>query len=143
MRFCPPNEKKVLDPVVATGSIPIEMAKQSEGRDTIWATGGALGGLLASSCCIAPLLFVTLGISGAWIGNLTMLEPYKWVFIGVAMVFLGVGFRHVYFRQPAACEDGSYCARPGSGAIVQAALWLGALLVALSASVDWWAPIFY
>ena len=43
----------------------------------LWASGGALGAILASSCCIVPLLLLSLGISGAWIGNLTALEPYK------------------------------------------------------------------
>ena len=37
----------------------------------LWASGGTLGAILASSCCIAPLLLLSLGISGAWIGNLT------------------------------------------------------------------------
>ena len=33
--------------------------------------------MLASACCIVPLVLVMLGISGAWIANLTALEPYK------------------------------------------------------------------
>ena len=66
----------------------------------IWASGGALGAILASSCCIAPLLLLSLGIGGAWIGNLTALEPYKWVFIAIALLFLGLGFRHTYFGKP-------------------------------------------
>ena len=35
------------------------------------AAGGILGALAASSCCILPLALFMLGISGAWIGNLT------------------------------------------------------------------------
>ena len=112
-------------------------------RQRIWASGGTLGALLASSCCIAPLLLLSIGISGAWIGNLTALEPYKWIFITVAVVFLGLGFRHVYFRQSEPCEDGSYCARPEANLIVKGALWLATALVAASAAVDWWAPLFY
>jgi hypothetical protein len=54
-------------------STPDEGAKQ--GR---WIAGGALiGAVLASACCIVPLVLVMLGISGAWIANLTALEPYK------------------------------------------------------------------
>lgn len=109
----------------------------------LWASGGALGAILASSCCIAPLLLLSLGISGAWIGNLTALEPYKWAFIAVAVVFLGLGFWHVYFRQAEPCEDGSYCARPEANLIVKSALWLATALVAASATVDWWASLFY
>ena len=50
----------------------------SAGRKrSIFAVGSVIGAILAMSCCVMPLLFVTLGISGAWIGNLTALEPYK------------------------------------------------------------------
>jgi mercuric ion transport protein len=108
-----------------------------------FAVGGVAGAILASSCCILPLALVTLGVSGAWIGNFTALEPYKPVFIAVAAVFIGLGFWQVYFRPRPACEDGSYCARPQSTRITQVALWLAAALVALAATIDWWAKFFY
>ena len=111
--------------------------------EQFWATGGALGALLASSCCIAPLLLVTLGISGAWISNLTALDPYKPYFIGVTVIFLGLGFWHVYSRKAQACEDGSYCARPSSSIITKSALWLATVIVAFAATIDWWAPLLY
>jgi len=38
---------------------------------------GGLTALLASTCCLGPLVLVALGFSGAWIGNLTVLEPYR------------------------------------------------------------------
>ena len=54
------------------------------------AAGGVVAAFLASACCIGPLVLLTLGISGAWIGNLTVLEPYKPWFAGVALVFVGL-----------------------------------------------------
>ena len=51
-------------------------AEANSGKSWL-ATGGILGALLASSCCIVPLVLISLGVSGAWIGNLTALEPYK------------------------------------------------------------------
>jgi hypothetical protein len=45
------------------------------------AAGGVLGALAASSCCILPLVLFGLGVSGAWIGNLTRLAPYQLYFI--------------------------------------------------------------
>jgi mercuric ion transport protein len=108
-----------------------------------FAVGGVAGAILASSCCILPLALVTLGVSGAWIASFTALEPYKPVFIAIAAVFIGLGFWQVYFRPKPACEDGSYCARPQSTLITQVALWLAAALVALAATIDWWAKFFY
>lgn len=33
------------------------------------AIGSVIGTVLASSCCLVPLLLVTLGVSGAWIAR--------------------------------------------------------------------------
>ncbi|MFN3960657.1 MAG: mercuric transporter MerT family protein [Parvularculaceae bacterium] len=107
------------------------------------ATGGVVGAILASTCCIGPLLLVSLGVSGAWIGSLTALEPLKPYFIAATLVLLGLGFWQVYFRKKPACDEGSYCARPRSGLITKSALWIATILVALAATIDWWAPWFY
>jgi mercuric ion transport protein len=112
-------------------------------RKGLFATLGLLGAVLASACCIAPLVLVTLGISGAWIGNLTVLEPYKPLTSGIAILFIGAGVWHVYFRAKPVCEEGSYCARPQSSRITKTALWGAMVLVLLSITVNWWAPLFY
>lgn len=104
---------------------------------------GMLGAILASSCCILPLILVTLGISGAWIRNLTALEPYKPYFGAAALLFIGLGFWQVYFRAKPACVDGTYCARPNSLRLTKVVLWAAAVLVALALSVNWWAPFLY
>lgn len=49
---------------------------------------GGLAGVLASACCLGPLVLITLGASGAWIGNLTALEPYRLGFIAAAGIAL-------------------------------------------------------
>ena len=112
-------------------------------KKRIAATGSVIGAILASSCCIVPLLLVTLGVSGAWIGSLSALEPYKPWFAAVTMLFLGIGFWQVYWRPKQDCEEGSYCASPKSDRVVKIALWSATLLVALALTIDYWAPIFY
>lgn len=107
------------------------------------AAGGVLGAFLASACCVGPLVLLTLGISGAWVSNLTALEPYKPIFAVIALGFIGVGFRHVYFRKPTVCEPGSYCARPASAWITKTALWASLILVVAALTIDWWAPLLY
>lgn len=114
-----------------------------ENRGGWFATGGVAGALLASTCCIVPLALISLGVSGAWIGSLTALEPYKPIFIGVAVVFLVAGFWRVYFRKPEPCEEETYCARPESSRITKAALWIATVLVFLALTIDLWAPLFY
>jgi mercuric ion transport protein len=112
-------------------------------RQGWFAAGGVIGAILASTCCIAPLLLLTLGVSGAWIGNLTALEPYKPYFAAVALVFIGLGFWQVYFKPKPACVEGSYCAKPQSSLIAKSALWLATILVFLALTINWWAPLFY
>lgn len=107
------------------------------------AAGGVLGAFLASACCIGPLVLLTLGISGAWIGNLTALEPYKPIFAVIALGFIAAGFRQVHIRKPTVCEPGSYCARPASARITKTALWASLILVVAALTIDWWAPLLY
>jgi mercuric ion transport protein len=116
---------------------------EADNRKGWFAVGGVLGAILASTCCIAPLVLLTLGISGAWIGTLTALEPYKPYFAVVALVSIGLGFRQIYFKAKPACVVGSYCAKPRSTVITKAALWLSTVLVLLALTINWWAPFFY
>ena len=68
------------------------------GRKRLVAAGGLIGAILASSCCIAPLLLLTLGLGGAWMSNLTVLAPYQGYFIAATLAFLGTGYWYVYFK---------------------------------------------
>lgn len=107
------------------------------------AAGGVLGAFLASACCIGPLVLLTLGVSGAWIGNLTALEPYKPIFAVIALGFIGSGFWQVYFRKPVACAPDSYCARPETAWITKTALWASLILVVAALTIVWWTPLLY
>lgn len=113
------------------------------GRSRWFAAGGLIGAVLASSCCIVPLMLVTLGVSGAWIGSLTALEPYKPYFVVMTLAFLAGGFWHVYVRRQPECANGSYCARPESSLVTKSALWGATILVILAMTLAWWAPLFY
>jgi mercuric ion transport protein len=102
-----------------------------------------IGAFLASACCILPLVLVTLGVSGAWIGTLTMLEPFKPYLSAATLIPLSFGFWQVYFKSKPACEPGSYCARPQSSVITKTTLWVAAILIALAMTIGAWAPLFY
>lgn len=107
-------------------------------------TGGLLAGLLASACCVGPLVLVMVGVSGAWISNLTLLEPYRWVFIGIALVFMALAWRRIY-RAPAAaeCEPGTVCALPQSKRVYRVMFWVVSALVLLAFAFPYFAPLFY
>ena len=107
------------------------------------AAGGVIGAVLASTCCIVPLVLITLGASGAWIGNLRALKDYQPFFVVLTLSFLAAGFWQVYWKSDKSCDDDSVCATPKSEMIVKSALWVATILVSLSLTVDLWAPIFY
>jgi mercuric ion transport protein len=114
---------------------------KSKTTKNIMTFGGILAALGASACCILPLLFLALGISGAWIGNFTALESYKSYFIGVAVIFLSIGFYKVYSKPKAdECAEGSFCAHPGSDRINKITLWAAAVLVGLAIAWPYIAP---
>src|SRR6266481_914800 len=91
-------------------------------RQNLMATGGLLAALAAASCCVVPFVLFALGISGAWISNLTALEPYQPIFAAFTVGFLTYGFYLVYRKPKVACADGSYCAKPSSGRIAKIGL---------------------
>jgi mercuric ion transport protein len=104
------------------------------------AAGGVLGALAASSCCIVPLVLFGLGISGAWIGNLTRLAPYQPYFLAATTACLGGGYWLVY-RSGRACTDGEMCARPLPNLIVKTTLVLATILVLGALAFDFLAPL--
>src|SRR5262249_6864576 len=69
----------------------------------LMAAGSLLGALVASSCCLLPLVLFGLGVSGAWIGSLTRLAPYQPFFIAVTIACLGYGYWLVYPSPKRAC----------------------------------------
>jgi len=83
--------------------------------------------ILASTCCVGPLLLLLLGFSGAWIGNLTLLEPLRPWFIGAAVVSLAFAWRRIW-RPVEQCAPGEVCALP---AVRSSYRWLFALVVML------------
>jgi mercuric ion transport protein len=110
----------------------------------VLATGGLLAALGATSCCIIPFALFTLGVSGAWIGNLTALAPYQPVFVAIALGCLAGGFVLVRRKagSVASCASGSYCATPSSVRVARLGLWTAAAIVGLALAFPYVAPLF-
>jgi mercuric ion transport protein len=116
------------------------MAEAKDGRGTLAA--GGLAAILASTCCLGPLVLVSLGVSGAWIGNLSALEPYRPLFIGVALVALFFAHRRIY-RPAQDCKPGEVCAIPQVKTTYRALFWLVVALVLVALAYPTIAPFFY
>jgi mercuric ion transport protein len=113
---------------------------QRGGRGALLA--GGLAAILASTCCLGPLVLITLGVSGAWISNLTLLEPYRPIFIGAALVALFFAYRQIW-RAPTACKPGQVCALPQINRNYKALFWIVVALVVVALGFPLIAPWFY
>jgi mercuric ion transport protein len=129
------------DPLVVETSRPVS---DERGSATLRLTtiGGIVGAAASSACCIAPLALFSLGVSGAWIGNLTALAPYQSYFIAATLACLVYGYWLVYRRKKLACAEGAPCARPLPNHIVMAGLVLATLLVGSAIGLDLLGPYF-
>lgn len=103
---------------------------------------GGFAAILASTCCLGPLVLVALGFSGAWIGNLTALEPYRPIFIGVALVAMFFARRRI-FRPVLACKQDEVCAIPQVRVFYKLIFWIVAALVLVAFGFPYVMPFFY
>ena len=103
---------------------------------------GGLAAILASTCCLGPLLLVALGLSGAWIGNLTRLEPYRPFFIAGALIALFFAGRHI-FRPAEDCKPGEVCAVPRTRRIYKVLFVTVSVLVLIALVFPYVVKFFY
>ena len=116
------------------------MSDTQKGRSALAA--GGLAAILASACCLGPLLLITLGFSGAWIGNLTILEPYRPLFIAAALVAMLFAWRRIY-RPAQACKPGDVCAIARVRTTYKLIFRVVAALVLVAIGFPYVMPLFY
>ena len=116
------------------------MTKNKNGHGALFA--GGLAAILASTCCLGPLLLVSIGISGAWIGNLTLLEPYRPIFLGLALVAMYFAYRRIY-RPVQNCKPGEICATPQVRMTYKFIFWLVVALILVGLASPLVLPLFY
>ena len=106
--------------------------------------GGALAAIVASVCCLGPFVLVTVGISGAWISNLTAFEPYRPYAVAVAVACLALAYRRIYAAPaPEACEPGTLCAVPQTLRIYKVMFWVVTAMVLVALVFPYTARFFY
>ncbi|TDX28378.1 mercuric ion transport protein [Modicisalibacter xianhensis] len=115
-------------------------------RKSLLASGSVIGAILVSSCCILPLVLISLGVTGAWMSNLTALEPYQPYFLVFTLAMLGVGFYNVY-RKPKntfgtdGCGTSGYCGTSLADSVIKIALWSATALVVLALAWPYIVPL--
>ena len=104
--------------------------------------GGALAGIGASACCVGPLLLLSMGVGGAWISHLTALEPYRPIFIGLTVLFLGIAFRKLYLV-PQRCAEEDDCVADRTRNVQRIFFWILVPVTLGLVASPWILSIFY
>ena len=121
-----------MDQQVGTEIMDTEVGRPvTSGGARLLSLGGIAAALGAASCCVIPFALFTLGVSGAWIGNLTALEPYQPLFAAVALGFIALGAWRLRRKAQIACADG-YCGTPRADRIARIGLWTAGVLVVIA-----------
>lgn len=99
--------------------------------------GGVIAAIGAGLCCAGPFVLLLLGVSGSWIGNLTLLEPYRPIFILTVLALFGFAGWKVY-RSIEDCEPGTACAIPQVRARRQVIFWVAAFTALALVTSNYW-----
>ena len=99
------------------------------------ATGGAIGlSFLVASCCLGPTLFLLFGISAGALGALSVLEPYRPIFVVSGVAFLALGGTRIFRSAGPAVECGDDACAPDarSGRVTRGLFYVAAALLVVA-----------
>lgn len=106
---------------------------------TLWKSAGTLGAaLLASSCCIGPVLFAILGLGAFGAG--AMLERLRPALMSLTFLILGIAFYSTYRKSRVSCANGR-CDTRGASKWNKFTLWTVAVLALIFLSFPEWSPV--
>jgi len=115
---------------------------------TILSVSGLSAALLASVCCIGPLVFIALGVGvgatgflAGTAGFLKGLLPYRPAFIGLTILLLGLSLYLAYRKPRAVCTPGAMCAPSAASSVNRTLLWSIAISAIVLVLAPYWLEI--
>lgn len=113
-------------------------ASSASTSPTSWfAAGSVFAAMVASFCCILPIVFALTGFS--ILGASALFEAWRPYLLGLAFGLLGIGFYLAYRPSKQRCAPGSACAMPGTNRAGRMVLWAVAAAVALFAAFPYYS----
>ena len=109
-------------------------------RKTLLSAGSVLAALGATACCVGPMVLLSFGVTGAWLGNFNALYPYKPYLIATAVTLLAARFVWVYQKRRECRKKGTACPAAFSSRFNKAALWVSTVLIAVAIGLPYAAP---
>lgn len=102
--------------------------------------GGIFASIVASACCVGPIVFAVLGLTSA--GLIFQLEPFRGIFSLITIALLVVAFYLTYRKKPTQeCVSDSYCAEPRADKVKKRILWTVTALVMGLLTFPYWSSV--
>ena len=93
-------------------------------------------------CCVIPLILLALGIGGSWLSSLSLLKPYRPLFIGATLLLLTFAFHRIYLA-PRVCDRESSRVQHNPIKGLRLAFWIASALAFGLIALPWLIPLFY
>ncbi len=126
-----------LSPAEPAAEPSVRPAQQGLSKGTLLAS--IIAGIAASTCCLGPLVLLTLGVSGSWIGSLSAMEPFRPYLMGLTLLLLGLAFRRLYLV-PQRCAVDAPCATPANLRRQRGIFWVVTVAVLAIMAFPWYGP---
>ncbi len=99
--------------------------------------GVMLAAVMASLCCVIPLLFAGAGVTAILVAEkFAIIRPYLLALTGLLLL---AGFYYAYRPIKVACEPGSACATPASRRRARLGIWLATAFAGLFVLSPYWS----
>lgn len=99
--------------------------------------GAVVAAVVASLCCILPVVAVALGLTGFAASH--FFERWRPELLGLTFALLAMGFYFAYRPRGQACEPGSACERTPVGRWNRVILWLATAAVIVLAAFPYYS----
>lgn len=115
---------------------------------TMASVGALSAALLASVCCIGPVVLAAFGIgvgaTGALAGTVGFLKgllPYRPLFVGLTLLLLGLSFYTAYRNSSSPCGTEGACAARSAEGTTRTWLWVMAALAFSLVLAPYWLAL--
>lgn len=98
-------------------------------KQTLVSVGGVTAALIASLCCLGPVVLVFLGVGS--IAAFSAFEAYRPYLIGVTVALIGLAFYLTYRKREVKCEDGT-CKMESASKWAKTGVWTVTVLAGLA-----------
>jgi copper chaperone CopZ len=104
---------------------------------SVFAAGSILAAIVASFCCILPIVFALTGFS--ILGASAFFDAWRPYLLGLTFGLLALGFYFAYRPRQESCAPGSACALPKAGRSGRIILWIATAAVVLFAAFPYYS----